>query len=300
MMFKKVCIIGCGLIGSSIARAIKKNNLSTKIVSSNRSDITNKKVIKLNIADDSSSNTSKMVKESDLVIIATPLSSYKDVILKVKNSLKSGAILTDVGSVKSNVISLIEKNVPKNVSWISSHPIAGTEESGPDSGFSELFKNRWCILTPSNKAKDQDIKLLETFWKKIGSRVDVMDAKEHDYILSITSHMPHLIAYNIVNMTLNINKKKKRDIVKYSAGGLRDFTRIAASNPIMWRDIFIQNRKNTSKMIDKFVENLKNLKKAIKNRDKKKLENIFKKTKKIRKEIIEAGQDISKPDFGRK
>ena len=300
MMFKKVCIIGCGLIGSSIARAIKKNNLSTKIVSSNRSDITNKKVIKLNIADDSSSNTSKMVKESDLVIIATPLSSYKDVILKVKNSLKSGAILTDVGSVKSNVISLIEKNVPKNVSWISSHPIAGTEESGPDSGFSELFKNRWCILTPSNKAKDQDIKLLETFWKKIGSRVDVMDAKEHDYILSITSHMPHLIAYNIVNMTLNINKKKKRDIVKYSAGGLRDFTRIAASNPIMWRDIFIQNRKNTSKMIDKFVENLKNLKKAIKNRDKKKLENIFKKTKKIRKEIIEAGQDVSKPDFGRK
>ena len=299
-MFKKVCIIGCGLIGSSIARAIKKKKLSNQIVSSNRSEITNKRVIKLNIVDDSSTDIKKMVRESDLVIIATPLSSYKDVIFKIKNSLKNGAILTDVGSVKKKVISLIEKNIPKNISWISSHPIAGTEESGPDSGFADLFKNRWCILTPSNQAKDKDIKLLELFWKKIGSRVDIMDAKQHDYILSITSHIPHLIAYNIVHTTLNVKKKKNRDIIKYSAGGLRDFTRIAASNPIMWRDIFIQNRENTSKMIDKFIENLKDLKKAIKNKNEKKLEKIFTKTKKIRKEIIVAGQDIEKPDFGRK
>jgi len=299
-MFRKVCIIGCGLIGSSIAKAIKKNNLSNQIVSSNRSGITNRKVIKLNIVDDSSSDIKKMVSGSDLVIIATPLSSYKDVILKIKNSLKNGAILTDVGSVKKKAIPLIEKNIPKNISWISSHPIAGTEESGPDSGFSDLFKNRWCILTPSNQTKNQDIKLLEIFWKKMGSRVDIMDAKQHDYILSITSHIPHLIAYNIVNTTLNVKKKKERDIIKYSAGGLRDFTRIAASNPIMWRDIFIQNRKNTSKMIDKFIENLKDLKKAIKNKNEKKLEKIFTKTKKIRKEIIAAGQDIGKPDFGRK
>ena len=299
-MFKKVCIIGCGLIGSSIARAIKKNNLSNKIVSSNRSEITNKKVIKLNIVDDSSADTKKMVRESDLVIIATPLSSYKDVILKMKNSLKNGAILTDVGSVKKKAISLIEKNIPKNISWISSHPIAGTEESGPDSGFADLFKNRWCILTPSKQTKKQDVKLLELFWKKIGSRVDIMDAKQHDYILSITSHIPHLIAYNIVNTTLNVKKKKNRDVIKYSAGGLRDFTRIAASNPIMWRDIFIQNRENTSKMIDKFIENLKDLKNAIKNKNEKKLEKIFTKTKKIRKEIVAAGQDIGKPDFGRK
>ena len=299
-MFNKICIIGCGLIGSSIARAIKKNNLSRKIVSSNRSDITNKKIIKLNIVDEASSDTKKIVKESDLIIIATPLSSYKDVVLKIRNSIKSGAILTDVGSVKKKVISLVEKNIPKNVSWISSHPIAGTEESGPESGFSELFKDRWCILTPSKQSKDQDVKLLETFWKKLGSRVDIMDAKKHDYILSITSHIPHLIAYNIVNTTLKIKKKKDRDIVKYSAGGLRDFTRIAASNPIMWRGIFIQNRKNTSKMIDKFIENLKDLKKAIKNKNEEKLEKIFTKTKKIRKEIVKAGQDISKPDFGRK
>ena len=299
-MFKKVCIIGCGLIGSSIARAIRKNRLSSKIVSSNRSDIINKKVIKLRIVDDSSSDTKKMVKDSDLIIICTPLSSYEDVISKIKNSLKNGAILTDVGSVKKKIIYSVEKNIPKNISWISSHPIAGTEESGPDSGFSELFKNKWCILTPSNQAKDKDIKLLETFWKKIGSKVDIMDAKQHDYILAITSHIPHLIAYNIVNTTLNVKKKKEHDIIKYSAGGLRDFTRIAASNPIMWRDIFIQNKKNTSKMIDKFINNLKDLKKAIKNKDGKKLEKIFTKTKKIRQKIVKAGQDISKPDFGRK
>ena len=299
-MFKKVCIIGCGLIGSSIARAIRKQNLSTKIVSSNRSDSVNKKVIELKIVDDSNSDTKKMAEGSDLIIIATPLSSYEDVILKIKDSLKTGSILTDVGSVKENVISLVEKNVPKNVSWISSHPIAGTEESGFEAGFSELFENRWCILTPSKKANDKDIKLLETFWKKMGSKVDVMDAKQHDYILSITSHIPHLIAYNIVNTTLNVQDKKESDIIKYSAGGLRDFTRIAASNPIMWRDVFIQNKKNTSNMIDNFIANLEDLKKAIENEDGKKLEEIFTKTKKIRKEIVKAGQDVGKPDFGRK
>ena len=299
-MFRKVCIIGCGLIGSSIARAIKKKKLSNKIVSSNRSQITNKKVVKLKVVDDSSADIKKMVRGSDLVIIATPLSSYKNVIFKIKNSLKNEAILTDVGSVKKKAISLIEKNIPKNISWISSHPIAGTEESGPDSGFADLFKNRWCILTPSKQTKNKDIRLLERFWKKIGSRVDIMDAKQHDYILSITSHIPHLIAYNIVHTTLNVKKKKNRDVIKYSAGGLRDFTRIAASNPIMWRDIFIQNRANTSNMIDKFIENLKDLKKAIKNKNEKKLEKIFTKTKSIRKEILAAGQDIKKPDFGRK
>jgi len=299
-MFKKVCIIGCGLIGSSLARAIKKNGLSSKIVSSNRSDSVNKKVIELKIVDDSSSDTKKMADGSDLIIIATPLSSYKSVILKIKDTLKNGTILTDVGSVKENVIGLVEKFVPENVSWISSHPIAGTEESGPEAGFSELFQNRWCILTPSKKAKEKDVKLLETFWKKIGSKVDTMDAKQHDYILSITSHIPHLIAYNIVNTSLNIQDEKESAIVKYSAGGLRDFTRIAASNPIMWRDIFIQNKKNTSKMIDKFIEDLEDLKKAIENEDGKKLEEIFTKTKKIRKEIVEAGQDVEKPDFGRK
>ena len=299
-MFKKICIIGCGLIGSSLARAIKKNNLAEKIVSSNRSDAVNKKVIELKIVDDSSSDTKKMADGSDLVVIATPLSSYEDVISKIKNSLKDGVILTDVGSVKENIINLIEKNIPESISWIASHPIAGTEESGPEAGFSELFQNRWCILTPSKKAKEKDINLLQTFWEKVGSKVDIMEAKQHDYILSITSHIPHLIAYNIVNTSLNIQDEKESTIVKYSAGGLRDFTRIAASNPIMWRDVFIQNKKNTSKMIDQFIKNLEDLKKAIENEDGKKLEQIFTKTKKIRKDIVEAGQDVEKPNFGRK
>ena len=298
-MFNKVCIIGCGLIGSSLARAIKKYNLSEKIVSSNRSDIVNKKVLELKMVNDSSSDTQKMVQDSDLIIIATPLSSYENVILKIKNSLKSGTILTDVGSVKEGVISLVEKAIPKDVSWIPSHPIAGTEESGPEAGFSELFKNRWCILTPSKKAKEKDINTLKSFWKKIGSKVDIMNAKQHDYILSITSHIPHLVAYNIVNTSMNIQKEKQSAIIKYSAGGLRDFTRIAASNPIMWRDIFIQNKKNTSKEIERFIANLKDLKNAIENEDSKKLEEIFIKTKKIRKEIVKTGQDIGKPDFGR-
>ena len=300
MMFKKVCIIGCGLIGSSIARAIKKNKLAKKVVSSNRSNITNKKVVRLNIVDEASSDTKKITKDSDLIIIATPLSSYKEVVLKIKNSLKNGAILTDVGSVKKKIIPVVEKNIPKNISWISSHPIAGTEESGPESGFSELFRNRWCILIPSKQAKYKDIKLLTTFWKKIGSKVETMNAENHDYILSITSHIPHLIAYNIVKTTLSIKKKKDTNIVRYSAGGLRDFTRIAASNPIMWRDIFIQNKNNTSKLIDKFIDNLKYLKKTINKEDGKKLEKIFSSTKKIRKEIVKAGQDIGKPNFGRK
>ena len=299
-MFKKVCIIGCGLIGSSLARAIKKNNLAEKIVSSNRSDAANKKVIELKIVDDSSSDPKKMVDGSDLVVIATPLSSYADVISKIKDSLKNRVILTDVGSVKENILNLVEKNIPENISWIPSHPIAGTEESGPEAGFSSLFQNRWCILTPSKKAKEKDINLLQTFWEKVGSKVDIMEAKQHDYILSITSHIPHLIAYNIVNTSLNIQDEKESTIVKYSAGGLRDFTRIAASNPIMWRDVFIQNKKNTSKMIDKFIENLEDLKKAIESEDGKKLEQIFTKTKKIRKDIVKAGQDVEKPDFGRK
>jgi len=299
-MFKKICIIGCGLIGSSLARAAKKNKLAEKIVSSNRTEEINKKVIELKIVDESNSDTRKMVINADLIIIATPLSSYESIILKIKDSLKNGSILTDVGSVKGVILNLIEKYVPENVSWIPSHPIAGTEESGPEAGFSELFKNRWCILTPSKKAKKKDIDLLQVFWERIGSKVDTMEAKKHDHILSITSHIPHLIAYNMVTTSLNIQDEKKSEIVKYSASGLRDFTRIAASNPIMWRDIFIQNKKNTSDMVNKFIINLEELKKAVENEDEKKLEQIFLRTKKIRKDIVEAGQDVDKPDFGRK
>ena len=193
--------------------------------------------------------------------------------------------MTDVGSVKENIINLVEKNIPENISCIPSHPIAGTEESGPEAGFSTLFQNRWCILTPSKKAKEKDINLLQTFWERVGSKVDIMEAKQHDYILSITSHIPHLIAYNIVNTSLNIQDEKESTFVKYSAGGLRDFTRIAASNPIMWRDVFIQNKKNTSKMIDKFIENLEDLKTAIEREDGKSWKKFLQKQKKLDKKL---------------
>lgn len=297
-MFKKVCIIGCGLIGSSLARAIKKYNLSDKIVSSNRSTITNKKVVELKIVDESSDDTKKISEESDLVVIAAPLSSYEDIIHKIKNSLKSGTILTDVGSVKKKTIDMIEKFVPKNVSWISSHPISGTEESGPEAGFAELFKNKWCILTPGKKAKENDIKKLKTFWNTIGSKVEIMKSKEHDYILSITSHLPHLIAYNIVRTVLEF-EEEKGSIIKFSAGGLRDFTRIASSDPIMWRDIFIDNKEEIVDVLDKYIKNLISFKSNIENEQGDKLKKVFENTKKLRKEIIEAGQDIKKPDFGR-
>lgn len=300
MKFKKICIIGCGLIGSSIARAIKKNKVSKKIVSVNRSKKTNNTIKKLKLVDEASSDLKEMITDSDLVIIAIPLGSYRKLIFKIKNFINDGAILTDVGSVKKNVINLIEKNISKKNSWISSHPIAGTEESGPKAGRADLFVNRWCILTPSKKSKKKDINKLKIFWKKIGCKVDIMSQVKHDKILSITSHLPHLIAYNLVKTSLNIQAKEKFQIIKYSAGGLRDFTRIAASNPIMWKDIFLFNKINTIKNIDKFILNLKFFKKNIKNNNEKNLINIFTQTKKIRKQIIKFGQDINKPNFGRK
>ena len=299
-MFKKVCIIGCGLIGSSLARAIKEKKLAEKVVSSNRSESINKKVIELKIVDQSSVDTKKMVEDSDLVVIATPLSSYKDIILKIKGSLKNGSILTDVGSVKESIIDLIEKNTSENVSWIPSHPIAGTEDSGPESGFSELFKNRWCILTPSKKAKDNDINVVKMFWENIGSKVDIMEAKQHDYILSITSHIPHLIAYNIVNTSINLQDEKKSNIVKFSAGGLRDFTRTAASNEVMWKDIFLNNQGNITKGIDLFINNMRQIKKLINKKNERKLIEIMKDSKKIRKKIVSSKQDVNLPDFGRR
>jgi cyclohexadieny/prephenate dehydrogenase len=299
-MFKKVCIIGCGLIGSSLARAIKKNNLAEKIVSSNRSELINKKVIELKIVDESSSETKKMVSGSDLVIIATPLSSYEDVIIKIKDSLKNGSVLTDVGSVKENIMKLIEKKIPENISWIPSHPIAGTEESGPEAGFSELFKNRWCILSAEKSISADEISKLEKFWVNLGSKVKLMSFDQHDYVLSLTSHLPHAVAYSIVKTAINDDNKFKNDVIQYSAGGLRDFTRIAASDPLMWRDIFIDNSENILKVLNDYSKNLDEIKTAIEKKDGEKLLKIFSSTKKVRKQIIKAGQDTDKPGFGRK
>ncbi|MDC1096330.1 prephenate dehydrogenase/arogenate dehydrogenase family protein [Pelagibacteraceae bacterium] len=299
-MFKNITIIGCGLIGSSILRAINKSKQCEQISVYDKSEKVLSYLKKENLCLNVFSDIKNAVKNADLIIIAVPLSSYKDVLLSIKDSLKENIILSDVGSAKKNVNKIIENFNTKNIDWIASHPIAGTEDSGPKSGFAELFENRWCILSPSNNSKKVNIQKLQKFWEELGSQVKIMSFEEHDYILSLTSHLPHAIAYNIVRTSINNGDKFRKDIIQYSAGGLRDFTRIAASDPIMWRDIFIDNSDNILKALDAFSVNLNELKKAIKDKDSDKLINIFSSTKEVRKEIIKAGQDTDKSDFGRK
>ena len=299
-MFNNISIIGCGLIGSSILKAIQKKNLAKEVKVFDHSKEVTGYLKKNNICKNVSNDIRQCVTNSDLIIIATPLSSYKEIILSIKENLKKNAILTDTGSVKKEVIKIIHNINLKDVFWIPSHPIAGTEESGPKAGYAEMFEGRWCIISPPENCIDKPIKNLKEFWQSIGSKVKVMSAEEHDKILSLTSHLPHAIAYNIVRTVINVEDKLKQEVIQYSAGGLRDFTRIAASNPLMWKDIFLDNSENILKGIDDFAEKLQELKKAISDKNGDKLFQIFSATKEIRKEIIKAGQDTSKPNFGRK
>ena len=297
-MFNKISIIGCGLIGSSILRAIEQKKLATKISVFDKLSKVND-YLKKNFSIEICNNISDVVKDADLVIIASPLSSYKEILLSIQSNLKENVILTDTGSAKKEVNKIISNLNLKNVNWIASHPIAGTEYSGPESGFADLFNNRWCILSADKKVSKDKISVLEKFWSKLGSKVKSMSFEDHDYILSLTSHLPHAIAYSIVKTAINNEDKFKDDVIQYSAGGLRDFTRIAASDPLMWKDIFIDNSDNILKVLDNYSKNLEEIKTAIKNKDSKKLLEIFSSTKKVRKEIIEAGQDTDKPGFGR-
>ena len=297
-MFNKVSIIGCGLIGSSILRAVEEKKLSSKISAYDKSPKVAdylKKHFSIEVCND----ISDVVKDSDLVIIASPLSSYKEILLSIQPNLKENVILTDTGSAKKEVNKIINNLNLKNVNWIASHPIAGTEYSGPEAGFASLFKNRWCIISAEKKVAEDKIKTLESFWAKLGSKTKFMTFEDHDYVLSLTSHLPHAVAYSIVKTAINNEDKFKDDVIQYSAGGLRDFTRIAASDPLMWKDIFIDNSDNILKVVDNYSKNLEEIKTAIKNKDSKKLLEIFSSTKKVRKEIIEAGQDTDKPGFGR-
>jgi cyclohexadieny/prephenate dehydrogenase len=299
-MFNKITIIGLGLIGSSIARAIKKNNLCKILVAHDKSKIVLKKTLKLKITNYIEPNLKKSVENSDLVIICTPLGTYKNIVSVIKNYLKKTCILTDVGSAKIFVTNTVNKLINKNTIWIPAHPVAGTEESGPEAGFADLFKNRWCIITPVNKKNPSSLKKLNNFWKKIGSKVQHMTAEHHDKVMAITSHIPHLIAYNIVGTAANLEKDTKSEVIKYSASGFRDFTRIASSDPTMWRDIALNNRKQILHMLEKFNLDLGNLKRAIIKKDGNKLFKLFSKTRKIRQAIVKAGQDINSPNFGRK
>ena len=297
-MFNKISIIGCGLIGSSILRAVVEKKLASKISAYDKSSKTTD-YLKKNFSIEVCNNISNVVKDSDLVIIASPLSSYKEILLSIQSNLKENVILTDTGSAKKEVNKIISNLNLKNVNWIASHPIAGTEYSGPEAGFATLFNNRWCILSADNKVSKDKINELEKFWSNLGSKVKSMSFEDHDYILSLTSHLPHAVAYSIVKTAINNEDKFKDDVIQYSAGGLRDFTRIAASDPLMWKDIFIDNSDNILKVLDNYSKNLEEIKNAIKNKDSKKLLEIFSSTKKIRKEIIKAGQDTDKPGFGR-
>ena len=299
-MLNIVSIIGCGLIGSSVLRAIQNKNLAKEVRIFDLSKDVTGYLKKENICSNISTDIRQCVKNSDLIIIATPLSSYKEIILSIKDDLKKGTILTDTGSVKKEVIKIIHNMNLKEINWIPSHPIAGTEESGPKAGNADMFENRWCIISPPKDSAEEPIRILKTLWEAIGSKVKIMTPEEHDEILSLTSHLPHAIAYNIVRTVINVEDKLKQEVIQYSAGGLRDFTRIAASNPLMWRDIFLDNNENISIGIDNFIEKLQELKKALNDKNGDKLYHIFNTTKELRKEIIKAGQDTDKPDFGRK
>ena len=283
---KKVAFIGMGLINSSLARdlKIKKFYLSSSAYSRRLSTIN--KIKKLKLVDFASSNIEKTIKEADIIIVGIPVAAYQEVFKKICNNIKPGAIITDVGSVKKEVINSVKKYIPKNVDFVPGHPIAGTENSGPESGFAGLFKNGWCILTPNKNTSKNSVKIIKYMWQLVGMKVDIMDSNYEDEVLAITSHIPHIIAYSIVGTIANLQTTIKKEVIKYAASGFRDFTRIAASDPIMWRDIILYNRQSILKMLNLFKKDLSKLEHAIENNDDKFLLNLFTKTRKIRKDII--------------
>ena len=296
---KNILIIGCGLIGSSILRSIVDKKLIKKIYVYEKSKNNILKIKKLKLPCELISDFKSIVPNLDLIIFCTPLSEYENIILKINKHLTSKTIITDVGSSKEQSIKIIKKKLKKGIFWTSSHPIAGSEVSGPEHGTKNLFLNKWCILIKEKNTKKKHLNILSKFWKKLGSKVAIMNSKKHDTVFSMTSHLPHLIAYNLVKTATDFEKQKKYELIKFSAGGLRDFSRIAASNEIMWRDIFFNNKKNISKAIDLFINNLRLFKKDIQSKNDKSIIKKLVDTKKVRKKIIKLKQDINKPDFGR-
>ena len=298
-MFGRVAILGVGLIGSSIAHAMRRSHLAGHIVGHTRRADTLKRARKVGFADSLTDSAAKAVKGADLVILATPVGAFGALAKTIGPHLKPGAIVTDVGSVKGAVIADVGPFIPKGVHFIPAHPIAGTERSGPEAGFAELFDGRWCILTPPKGANKRALKTLKTFWEKLGSKVDVMDAKHHDLVLAVTSHVPHLIAYNIVGTADDLRSVTEGEVIKYSAGGFRDFTRIAASDPTMWRDVFLNNKDAVLEVLGRFSEDLSALQRQIRWGDGDALFKLFTRTRAIRRGIVDAGQDSAEVNFGR-
>ena len=296
---KNILIIGCGLLGSSLVRKISKKKISKKIFIYEKSKKNIEKIKKLKLKGFIVKILKDVVPHTGFIIFCTPMSEYKKIILKINDYLSSDHIITDIGSAKLKSNEIIRKNLKKKIFWTSSHPIAGSEVSGPENGKEDLFENKWCVLIKDKKTNINHLNFLRSFWKKVGSKTVVMNSEKHDKIFSMTSHLPHLIAYNLVKSAQDFEKKQRYNLIKYSAGGLRDFSRIAASNEIMWRDIFFNNKTNVSKAIDIFVKNLHSFKRDIISGNSKSVIKKLTQTKKVRSKIVKLKQDTSKPDFGR-
>jgi len=298
-VFERLALIGVGLIGSSIARAARERGVVKTIAATARSVATRKRIVELELADDVFATNAEATKGADLVIVCVPVGACEAVAKEIGPVLKPGATVSDVGSVKSAVLQDMAPHLPVNVHFIPAHPVAGTEHSGPDAGFAELFDNRWCILTPPANADAGAVAKLKEFWTALGANVETMDAAHHDMVLAITSHVPHLIAYNIVGTAAHLGEVTQSEVIKFSAGGFRDFTRIAASDPTMWRDVFLHNKEAVLEMLGRFSEDLAVLTRAIRFGDGKTLFDLFTHTRAIRRSIIEIGQETAEPDFGR-
>lgn len=298
-MFNKLALVGIGLIGSSIARATRLKGLAKTIAITTRKPATLEEARGLGLGDIYTLDAAEAVKDADLVILCTPIGAYDEVIRQIAPALMPGAILSDVGSVKQHVIKVVEPHLPAGVHFIPGHPLAGTEHSGPASGFADLFVNRWCVLTPAKDVDAVAVDRLTSFWGALGSTVECMDASHHDLVLAITSHVPHLIAYNIVGTVADLEAATQSEVIKFSASGFRDFTRIAASDPVMWRDVFLTNRDAVLEMLGRFLEDLSQLQRAVRIGDGPGMEALFTRTRAIRRSIITAGQETAAADFGR-
>jgi cyclohexadieny/prephenate dehydrogenase len=299
-MFDKIAIIGLGLIGSSIAHAARRGGLAREISGHDASPDVLDRAGKIGFCDTLHADGGDCVEDAQLVVLCSPVGAYKAIAEKIAPNLGKGAILSDVGSVKGAVIRDVGPFVPQDVHFIPAHPIAGTEYSGPDAGFASLFDGRWTILTPMPGSDKQAVEKLKAFWQGLGSQVDVMDSSHHDLVLAITSHLPHLIAYNIVGTAHDLEKVTEGEVIKYSASGFRDFTRIAASDPTMWRDVFLNNRDAVLEVLGRFNEDLAQLQRAVRNGDGQTLFDWFTRTRAIRRAIVDIGQDTAAPNFGRK
>ena len=298
-IFRRLALIGVGLIGSSIARVVRREGIAAEIVGADISASARSDLAELGICERVVADPAQAVRDADLVMICTPLGTYAEVGQAIAPHLAPGAILSDVGSVKQAVMRDLAPVVPDHIHFIPGHPIAGTEHSGPKAGFAELFEGRWCILTPPPGTDEAAVERLAELWRRAGSTVELMEPGHHDQVLAITSHLPHLIAYTIVGTAFGLEESTRREVIKFSASGFRDFTRIAASDPIMWRDIFLNNREAVLEMLSRFTEDLTALQRAIRWGEGEKLEDLFTRTRAIRRSIIEAGQDTSAPNFGR-